>query len=271
MSWSIHLGCNETSEMNIQNPGKYFYPGIGVANDSIYKFKSKEEIKNKVIRRVISHKNEKIIAYYYFDQDGIFCENLNDATDLISVDFFHRDFNDPSSFHFGGYFPNTQMFLEPPYDDASYLFHKIAIAYMEPGMTIQDFEEQMNFYRFGAYTAKDSIGYPRRDSHFKGLDRDITKVYQPDFRRISGDKKKAFDYIIVDVNIRIGIEDKRTFIHKHWIDIAKYALDKIENSQRFKKYGVPINILKLDKIYRIEENTVELIFELKDELKEVSL
>ena len=282
------LMCERKSEMKVVKPGMTFGNGIPVPSDDekIFKFKPIDEIANYVVRRVVMNSypikgedgkyTERIrkAYYYFFNKNGIFCELDHCDPKLKSADIFNREIiNDDYDIfknhdnYCGTYLPDTSVFLQPPHADASFLFRKIACSYMEPGMTLDDFERQMNYYRFAAYGEK---GIPCITSHFFGIERDVTKVYKPDFRR-QGKNTKVFDYIIVDINIRTNIEDKPAFIRKNVNKMAMMALDRIKNDYRFKRYDVPIGILKLDKVYRIEDASVEFIFELKDELREMSL
>ena len=53
-------------------------------------------------------------------------------------------------------------------------------------------------------------------------------------------------------------------IKKYRKNILTMALDKIDQSKKFKRYDIPINFLKLDKItYCKSQNMIELLFVLK--------
>lgn len=53
-------------------------------------------------------------------------------------------------------------------------------------------------------------------------------------------------------------------IKKYRKDILTMALDRIEETKRFQRYGVPINFLKLDRFtYCENQKMIELLFTLK--------
>lgn len=95
----------------------------------------------------------------------------------------------------------------------------------------------------------------------------ITKVR---FGRYVGNKNRdTFDYAVVATSL-IGVSgltkeeriDKVKQIKKR---LGEYSLVKLEESKRFKKSGVPINFMKLDKITLRNDDIIEYTFSLKIE------
>ena len=58
--------------------------------------------------------------------------------------------------------------------------------------------------------------------------------------------------------------DPMNIIKTYKKDILMMALDRIEQTRSFKRYGIPINFLKLDKFtYCDNQKMIELLFVLK--------
>lgn len=102
----------------------------------------------------------------------------------------------------------------------------------------------------------------------KGLDRFITRIDNPRFSTVNSnyEKSKVFDYIHIDVGIITKWEsDRKTYISSNRKEIISRILEKIKESRDFKKYGVPINVLRVTKMKYLEDgNIIECILELKE-------
>ena len=246
-------------------------------DEVIYKVKPIEKIANMIVRKNVGpysyyyikscmYRDEGVkltdIIYYFFDINGIYQKSINDERGL-----WRPNCNKYLDLHEIWKVPSYDI-LEPPYNNAQRLCQMVLSSYMKPGMTIKDFERLLNEHKYDAYS---NNGAPANDIICYGIERDITKVEKPIYRNSNGNTKKSFDYILVDMNIRVGIEDKRDFIIHNKKALIHKAVERIKNDRSFKKYNVPIGVLKLSKIYRIEEATIEFIFELKDELKEMEV
>ena len=58
--------------------------------------------------------------------------------------------------------------------------------------------------------------------------------------------------------------DKLEYYKENRKDIDEMAVKKIENSQSFKKYGIPINFLKISrKTFKNQRRVLQYVFELK--------
>lgn len=87
--------------------------------------------------------------------------------------------------------------------------------------------------------------------------------------RETGNKdKNTFDFVTVTIDL-CGIYQKSKSermdevksVHKY---LTQYALQRIEDSNKFKKYGVPINLLKLDKCFLCHDDVIEYTFGIKE-------
>ena len=103
----------------------------------------------------------------------------------------------------------------------------------------------------------------------QGLDRFIIKILKPIILRVpENNNPKTFDIIKVQMDINSQWESDRTqYIIENKNEIINRAIDKIANDRSFKKYGVVTNILALTKIIKLNENMIELIFELKEKIR----
>ena len=99
------------------------------------------------------------------------------------------------------------------------------------------------------------------------LERFVTRIFKPDFVCVpeNPNKKTTFDYIHVDVNLVMHWDnDKEKFIRTNAKKIAEMVLKSIENEKTFKKYGVPIEFLKIANVtLRRDLNSLHYVFELK--------
>lgn len=97
------------------------------------------------------------------------------------------------------------------------------------------------------------------------LERFITKIDKPIMERdIDNTNTKSFDFIRLQMFTVTYESDPLEIIKKYKKEILEMALEKIENSRRFKHYGLPVNFLKLDKFtYCRSSNMIELLFILK--------
>lgn len=54
------------------------------------------------------------------------------------------------------------------------------------------------------------------------------------------------------------------------MEIDRLVIEKVANDRRFRKYGIPINSLKLTVMLLRREYCLEYIFELKDSVRDFS-
>lgn len=182
---------------------------------------------------------------YYFDDDGILkSKNMEYCQDSINlVDTFSIETE------------NENMFLKGmSFKYINLLALRKAIARLEVGDSIQKFEEIIDNVRIEHHEKK------------KGIERFITKIEKPIFERIpENENKNTFDFIRVDINIIKNFEGKRKYIREHHNEICNMVLRKIEKDNRFLKYGIPINFLKIEKATLIlRMNIIEFLFSIKE-------
>lgn len=131
-----------------------------------------------------------------------------------------------------------------------------ATIFLEPNKsTIDDFEELLKTVQL------------QKHERPKGVNRFVTKIGRLSFGREPENlNPKTFDFITVDVNIVTSWEtDRITYFKKNKKEITNMVIQKIQNSTYFKKYGIPINFLKISKIIFSEKrNLIHYIFELKE-------
>ena len=104
----------------------------------------------------------------------------------------------------------------------------------------------------------------------EGLDRFIVKILKPVILQVpENDNPKTFDIIKVQIDIISQWETDRTkYIKDNKKEIVRRAVEKIAQDNAFRKFGVDVNVLALTKMLRLNDNMIELIFELKKELRE---
>lgn len=100
------------------------------------------------------------------------------------------------------------------------------------------------------------------------LEQLVQEIYPPVFEREPENETPAtFDRIRVSVGLpryhfpSWEVLRSEVKIHRH--EIYRLVLDKLENDRRFKRYGVPINFLKLSDVTLLRNYSLEFIFELK--------
>lgn len=97
------------------------------------------------------------------------------------------------------------------------------------------------------------------------LERFITKIDRPTMERDADNlNTKTFDFIRLHMYTLTYEENPMDIIKKYRKDILRMALNRIEETKKFKRYGVPINFLKLDRFtYCDNQKVIELLFVLK--------
>ena len=134
------------------------------------------------------------------------------------------------------------------------LFLKMAYSKLEEGDTIEDLKR---YYANPEFSSKEPL---------REIDYFVTKVGKPIFiRKPENIDNNSFDYIYIDLNLAIDWKcDKLEYYKENRKDIDEMAVKKIENSQSFKKYGIPINFLKISrKTFINQRRVLQYVFELK--------
>ena len=147
-----------------------------------------------------------------------------------------------------------------------------AMAMLKEGDTYKDLEqyllESVNHYNnmYKVMAEKKGIYHDKP----QGLDRFIVKILKPIIQREpENNNLNTFDIIKVQIDIISQWDtDRMQYIKDNKQEIVHRAVEKISHDNKFKKYGVSVNILALTKIMRINSNMIELIFELKKDIRE---
>lgn len=131
----------------------------------------------------------------------------------------------------------------------------MALSRLQEGESLEKFVELLN-------TCKPTIR-PKP----QGIDAFICKIDSPKFYRSPNNpKKNTFDYIYIDVSIlsTTAMQDRDAYLKEHIQEIRKKVIEKLENSRTFKKYGIPVNFLKVGRTtLKRKSNVLEFVFELK--------
>ena len=101
------------------------------------------------------------------------------------------------------------------------------------------------------------------------IDRLIQRISSPKYERVPGNTNTAtFDRIRIVVSLPRYLfptwNDLKQAVVDNRKEIDRQVLGKIETDYRFKKYGIPINALRLSEIVLRNDYALEYIFELKE-------
>lgn len=135
--------------------------------------------------------------------------------------------------------------------------------------TVNEYIRESTEYYKGLYKTmaeKKGVYHDRPE----GLDRFIVKILKPVILRVpENDNPKTFDIIKVQMDIINQWDTDRTqYIKENKKEIVRRAVEKIAQDKAFRRFGVDVNVLALTKILRLNDNMIELIFELKKEIRE---
>lgn len=137
------------------------------------------------------------------------------------------------------------------------------------------YEDRCNMlWRFKqGYTFDENLKmYSKRpNDKLKDVEVYLTKIYQPDFRRTpENPSKNTFDTIFIQCNTNSQL-DVSTFLRNNKKQVIDYILNFLENNRSFKKYGIPINFLRITSAtFHKKLNLLDFIFELKPIVKETT-
>lgn len=95
----------------------------------------------------------------------------------------------------------------------------------------------------------------------------ILTVNRPKFRREVGNKNtKTFDFIDIEMVVR-STDATKEKVKANKDEIFKKAIEKLETSKRFQKYGVPVNFLKMYQFVVRKDGTLIISFCMKGEIR----
>lgn len=135
-----------------------------------------------------------------------------------------------------------------------------AAARFAPGMSLREC--------IGVFLeTKIEIRPPREPSPLEQL---VQQILPPVFEREpENENTSTFDRIRITVGLPRyqfpSWEALRSEVKRHRREIYRLVLDKIEKDRRFKRFGVPVNVLKLSDVTLLRNYSLEFILELKEE------
>ena len=206
--------------------------------------KSKEENPIGILNTVYLVKDEK---YYFFNDEGIY--SCLDRKSMLKSGIRAQRYKKK---YLAVNIDKLIKLLGKEYDR---YFLKEALLKMKIGDKLEKLENCYNEVL-------------KEDERFSNsVERFVTLIEKPDFVCVPENPKKSttFDYIHVDINLVTEWEtDKKEFINKNIEKITAMVLESIANNGKFKRYGVPINILKIAGItLRNDLNSMHYVFEIK--------
>lgn len=203
-----------------------------------------EEHRNNLIMRAIYRKQGKI---FYFDNNGIYSSIpvIDVPPNLLKGIFFGED-----------NFP-TILTSHIEYGCTNGHIAAMALARLHEGDTIERFEELLS-------TCKPA---PKNSHKPQGIDAFICRIDNPIFYRSSNNiNAKTFDYIYIDVSIVSNntMKNRDEYLKEHIGEIRQRVVEKLAKSGKFKKYGIPINFLRICRTtLKRTSNVLQFVFELK--------
>lgn len=101
------------------------------------------------------------------------------------------------------------------------------------------------------------------------LDKLVQYIAPPVYERVpENNNNSTFDHIRMTVGLPRyqfdSWEALKDEIKKYQQEIYQRVIEKLEQDRQFKKYGVPINFLKLDNVMLLRDFSVEFVFTLKE-------
>lgn len=133
-----------------------------------------------------------------------------------------------------------------------------AVSQFEVGMTLQEC--------ISAFLKTELVHrIPQELSH---VDRLVQSIAPPAYERVPGNNNKTtFDHIRMTVGLpRYQFNSWEALLNevkKHQRGIYQRVAQRLEKDRQFKKYGIPMNFLKVSDVILRRDFSMEFIFELK--------
>lgn len=101
------------------------------------------------------------------------------------------------------------------------------------------------------------------------IERLIQGIGAPEYERVpENQNEKTFDRIRLQVVLPRYMfqtwDELKAAVQENRLEIDSRVLDKIKNDRQFKKFGIPVNYIKMSDVTLLRDHTLEYIFELKD-------
>lgn len=140
-------------------------------------------------------------------------------------------------------------------DKGGILLHiRAAMLHVTEGMAFEDFIK-------GPLDGGSWTGWWRYDPIMRHIT--FNKPAMQFVRSPENQNKKTFDYIHVPIGIS-GCNDKMDFVKKSYKRIANETIKMLSGNRRFTKFGVPVNVLKVEKAVLTCQGELLLTFGLKE-------
>lgn len=101
------------------------------------------------------------------------------------------------------------------------------------------------------------------------IERLIQGIGSPEYERVpENQNEKTFDRIRIQVVLPRYMfqtwDELKAAVQENRLEIDRRVLDRIQNDRQFKKFGVPVNFIKMSDVTLLRDHTLEYIFELKE-------
>ena len=197
--------------------------------------------------------NERTATAYYFDENHIWRTKTIKRADIPLP---YRDYNHPWSWIIDCYRDSircSELFTMAPTNIVS------CISRLRKGESYKDLCRMIKTRPYGTFSNEHAWRISQNI-----FDRHIGTVGKPVFYRSpENENEKTFDYMHVECSI-VGVPDKFAFAKENKKGIYQYVLDHIKDKSYFKKYGVPINFLKIERARLSKTGMLYMVFGLKE-------
>lgn len=220
----------------------------------------------KPVRIVGASKTRR--RYYYFDEEGIYrCAREKQPGILPFVRYVIK-YEDVKR----GFGTCTDYLNDW---HSSYFYR--GLVRLKAGQTLDDWLHlSMDIYlhpdKYGSYKNGEKKGGEltwKQRAKENPMIRYVTMNGRIKFARVpENESKDTFDYIMASAYIS-AVEDKYKFVKEHKKEILSMMLERISNMKSFKRYGVPIGILKAGRCVLGNDGYLYVTFEIKDELRKL--
>lgn len=187
-------------------------------------------------------------AIYFFNEDGKLTTKKNPPLVNPNVDGYYYEL------------PSFTLKLDAVLDDAE----EYAISHTRIGSKFASYKAHLYKCK-RTQLLENNVRRPNRDDTID-VDRFITRIESIGVEREEDNNNtRTFDFVRIRMHTMVYVDDHMTFIQKFRTDILNKALTAIASSKEFNRFGVPVNILKLDKFtYCRNSHLIELLFSLKE-------
>lgn len=222
-------------------------------------------LKNNFGGIIVSVKTKKLLnravkwmgtAVYYFDKEGIYRRASSTKALMWGVKGLSKRA------------PGCVPLYEDWYDKGEMLVPNVepyllrnAISKLKEGDNL----DKLVLYIEEVSKKRREIGQQLEEKRLQSLDNFITRIERPVFGRESeNENDKTFDYIYVDACIAYDWNvDKKQYVKDNLKEIKKRVVNHLANHSSFKKFGVPVNFLRITEITLTKDCLLHFIFELK--------